>query len=301
MKKNKTLAFVLSAVTFASLVGCSSDTYVSKENMDKFGDPQVEKFLIRECIVPERDIRIAIAEHFDFDKAELKEQDHASIDQLISSIKHLHGQIAIVAHTDYQGSSEYNEKLSIRRAESVKAYMETQLDGTRYDWELKHYGENKPIAEGKTLEANAQNRRAYIVFEQTQTQAENAFCAPPEPERKVFVAMTSHFDFDKYELKESDKTSLDEFVSNLTGLNGRILVAGHTDAQGSLSYNEKLAQHRAQSVLEYLQTQLDPSQFVWEVKAFGELNLVTQEQTLEANALNRRALVVFKQGDLPEQ
>ncbi|MGF1696621.1 OmpA family protein [Vibrio lamellibrachiae] len=293
------LGLSVAAIVLAS--GCSSDTYVSKENMDKFGDPNVEKFLIRECIVPERDIRIAIAEHFDFDKSEFKQEDHAAIDQLIGSIKHLHGQIAIVAHTDYQGSSDYNEKLSMRRAEAVQAYMQTKLDGTRYDWELKHYGENKPIAEGQTLEANAQNRRAYIVFEQTQTQEENAFCAPPEPERKVFVAMTSHFDFDKYELKETDKTSLDEFVGNLTDLNGRILVAGHTDAQGSLSYNEKLAEKRAQAVLEYLQTQLDPSQFVWEVKAFGELNLVTQEQTLEANALNRRALVVFKQGDLPSE
>ncbi|MGF1754134.1 OmpA family protein [Vibrio makurazakiensis] len=293
------LGLSIAAITLVS--GCSTDTYVSKENMDKFGDPNVEKFLIRECIVPERDIRIAIAEHFDFDKSELKEQDHAAIDQLIGSIKRLHGQIAIVAHTDYQGSSDYNEKLSMRRAEAVKAYMQTKLDGTRYDWELKHYGENKPIAAGQTLAANAENRRAYIVFEQTQTEAENAFCAPPEPERKVFVAMTSHFDFDKYDLKESDKKSLDEFVTNLKGLNGRVLVAGHTDYQGSVSYNEKLAQLRAQAVLEYLQTQLDPSQFVWEVKAFGELNLVTQEQSLEANVLNRRALVVFKQGDLPEK
>lgn len=68
------------------LTACSTDTYVSKENIDKFGDPQVEKFLIRECIVPERDIRIAMASHFDFDKSELKQQDKASIDQLIQAL-----------------------------------------------------------------------------------------------------------------------------------------------------------------------------------------------------------------------
>lgn len=282
------------------LAACSTDTYVSKENIDKFGDPQVEKFLIRECIVPERDIRIAMASHFDFDKSELKQQDKASIDQLISSIGKLHGQIAIVGHTDYQGSDDYNVKLSLRRAEAVKAYMQTQLDPSRYDWEVKYYGESKPLAEGTTKQANAENRRAYIVFEQTQTQQENAFCQPPEPERKVFVAMTSHFDFDKAQLNPADKISLDEFASNLTGLNGRVLIAGHTDYQGSISYNEQLAQRRAESVMQYLQTKLDPSQFVWEVKSFGELNPVTQEQNLDANALNRRAFVVFKEGELPK-
>lgn len=288
-------------LAFASLVlfGCSTDTYVSKENIDKFGDPKVEKFLIRECIVPERDIRIAMASHFDFDKAGLKREDRASIDKLIEGIQKLHGQISIVGHTDYQGSDAYNEKLSLRRAEAVKAYMQSKLDETRYDWEVKYYGESRPVASGDSLEANAQNRRAYVLFEQTQTQQENPFCVPPEPERKVLMAMTSHFDFDKYVLPQADLASLNEFADNLKGLQGRILIAGHTDLQGSISYNEKLAEQRAESVLHYLQSKLDPSQYVWEVKAFGELDPLTQEQSEDANALNRRAFVVFKEGKLP--
>lgn len=297
--KLKHLLFIPLAVGVLS--ACATDTYVSKENIDKFGDPRVEKFLIRECIVPERDIRIAMASHFDFDKSALKPEDKASVDKLIKGIRNLHGQIAIVGHTDYQGSDDYNMKLSLRRAEAVKAYMQTQLDASRYDWEVKFYGKSRPIAEGTSLEANAQNRRAYVLFEQTQTQAENPFCEPPNPERKVFMAMTSHFDFDKADLKQRDKPSLDDFSSNLQGLKGRILIAGHTDYQGSISYNEKLAERRAESVLQYLQTKLDPKQYVWEVKSFGELDPVTQEQTLDANALNRRAFVIFKEGELPEE
>lgn len=283
------------------LSACATDTYVSKENIDKFGDPRVEKFLIRECIVPERDIRIAMASHFDFDKSDLKQEDKASVDKLIKGIRNLRGQIAIVGHTDYQGSDDYNMKLSLRRAEAVKAYMQSQLDASRYDWEVKFYGKSKPIAEGTSLEANAKNRRAYVLFEQTQTQAENPFCEPPKPDRKVFMAMTSYFDFDKADLKERDKPSLDDFSNNLQGLKGRILIAGHTDYQGSISYNQKLAERRAESVLQYLQTKLDPKQYVWEVKSFGELDPVTQEQTLDANALNRRAFVIFKEGELPEE
>lgn len=290
------------SVALMSLIlsACATETYVSKENLDKFGDPLVEKFLIRECIVPERDIRIAVASHFAFDKADLQPADQQQLDQLITSIGKYHGQISIVGHTDYQGDDDYNQRLSLRRAESIKAYMQSQLDASRYDWEVKYYGESRPIVEGTSVQANAQNRRAYVVFEQTQTQQENAFCAPPEPERKVYVAMTSHFAFDDAQLNDLDRQSLDEFADNLRGLNGRVLIAGHTDYQGSISYNQKLATQRAQSVQHYLQTKLDPTQFVWEVKAFGELAPITQQQDLESNALNRRAFVVFKQGELPD-
>ena len=299
MRKNSIKLLIAGSILGIS--ACSTDAYVSKENIDKFGDPRVEKFLIQECIVPERDIRIAMASHFEFDKSDLQAEDKASIDQLIESIRHLHGQIAVVGHTDYQGSDDYNVKLSLRRAEAVKAYMQTQLDPARYDWEVKYYGESKPLVAGTSKQANAENRRAYVVFEQTQTKQENPFCDPPKPERKVFVAMTSHFDFDKADLKEVDKPSLEEFANNLKGLNGRVMIAGHTDYQGSLSYNEKLAERRALSVQHYLQTKLDPNQYVWEVKSFGELNPVTQEQSVDANALNRRAFIVFKEGELPPQ
>ncbi len=287
-------------VLLLGLTACSTDTYVSQENIDKFGDPKVEKFLIRECLVPQRAIHIAMASHFEFDKSDLSDTDKTSLDNLINSIQKLHGQIAIVGHTDYQGSDDYNMSLSLRRAEAVKAYMSTKLDPSRYDWEIKYYGESKPLVAGESKQANAENRRAYVVFEQAQTQQENVYCQPPEPKRKVFVAMTPHFDFDKADLKQLELSSLDEFADNLKGLNGRILIAGHTDYQGSISYNEKLAKQRAQYVMDYLQKRVDPSQYVWEVKSFGELDPVTHEKSLDANALNRRAIVVFKEGALPD-
>nr|WP_070965978.1 OmpA family protein [Vibrio sonorensis] len=299
MKVKRVNASIVIGLMLSTLVGCSTDTYVSEENRDKFGDPLVEKFLIQECIVPQRDIHFAMASHFDFDKSELKEADKASIDKLINSIRHLHGQIAIVGHTDYQGSDSYNEQLSLRRAESVKAYMQSHLDASRYDWEVKYYGESRPIVQGVSKQANAENRRAYVVFEQTQTEQENPLCKSPEPKRKVYVSMTSHFDFDKSVLQEQDKPMLDEFAQNLQGLTGRVLIAGHTDLQGALSYNQVLAEKRAESVLHYLQSRLDPNQYVWEVKSFGELDPVIEEQNNEANALNRRAFIVFKQGELP--
>lgn len=291
----KTTIRLLSGIMIGALLaGCATETYVSQENREKFSDVNVSKFLISECLAPQREIHIAVAEHFDFDKFNIREADATSLDAFIRDIQGLSGRITIVGHTDYKGSNEYNDALSLRRAQSVAAYLKQQLDPTFYDWEIKHFGETQPLTLDTSDQARAENRRAYVMFEEAQKYDEMPFCEPPKPERKVYMTMTPHFDFDQSELKAEDLTQLDDFIEQLQGLEGSILVAGHTDQVGSLSYNEKLAERRAQTVAEYLKTKLDASRLVWEVKAFGELQPVINQTTSEANALNRRALSYLK-------
>ncbi|HHG3532185.1 TPA: OmpA family protein [Vibrio parahaemolyticus] len=292
----KTTIRLLSGIMIGALLaGCATETYVSQENREKFADVNVSKFLISECLAPQREIHIAVAEHFAFDKFKIREADATSLDAFIRDIQGLSGRITIVGHTDYKGSNEYNDALSLRRAQSVAAYLKQQLDPTFYDWEIKHFGETQPLTLDTSEQARAENRRAYVMFEEAQKYDEMPFCEPPKPERKVYMTMTPHFDFDQSELKAEDLTQLDDFIEQLQGLEGSILVAGHTDQVGSLSYNEKLAERRAQTVVEYLKTKLDASRLVWEVKAFGELQPVINQTTSEANALNRRAFIVFKE------
>ncbi|EGQ9700900.1 OmpA family protein [Vibrio parahaemolyticus] len=294
----KTTIRLLSGIMIGALLaGCATETYVSQENREKFADVNVSKFLISECLAPQREIHIAVAEHFAFDKFKIREADATSLDAFIRDIQGLSGRITIVGHTDYKGSNEYNDALSLRRAQSVAAYLKQQLDPTFYDWEIKHFGETQPLTLDTSEQARAENRRAYVMFEEAQKYDEMPFCEPPKPERKVYMTMTPHFDFDQSELKAEDLTQLDDFIEQLQGLEGSILVAGHTDQVGSLSYNEKLAERRAQTVVEYLKTKLDASRLVWEVKAFGELQPVINQTTSEANALNRRAFIVFKESE----
>ncbi len=282
-----------------SLIACSTDTYVSKENIDKY-DERVSKFLIAECLLPHREIKLAVAKHFDFDKSELKTDDYSVLNQFVSNIKKLKGRISIVAHTDYQGSHAYNEQLSLRRANSVKDYIAQQLVTENYDWEVKHYGETMPLLKEKTLAANAANRRAYVMFEQT-NESEVDPCQPPEPDRKVYVALTSRFDFDDSTLKDEDKIELDKIAAKLDGLKGHIMIAGHTDYQGAVSYNEKLAMRRAQAVNDYLKAKVsDKTSFIWELKSFGESEPLVHQRSLSANAENRRVFVVFKEGDIEQ-
>jgi len=61
---------------------------------------------------------------FDFDKAVLKPEGMAKLDDLVGKLKPIALEVIIaIGHTDRIGSAEYNQKLSVRRAEAVKAYL----------------------------------------------------------------------------------------------------------------------------------------------------------------------------------
>ena len=99
---------------------------------------------------------------FDFDKAVLKDEGKAKLDDLISKIQGINLEVIIaVGHTDSVGSDAYNQKLSVRRAESVKAYLVTKgIEKNRVYTEGK--GEKQPVADNKTAEGRAKNRRVEI-------------------------------------------------------------------------------------------------------------------------------------------
>lgn len=62
-----------------------------------------------------------------------------------------------------------------------------------------------------------------------------------------------YYDFDKYNIRKDASETLDEIVAFLSeNPEAKIDLASHTDIRGSLSYNERLAQNRAQSAMNYL-------------------------------------------------
>ena len=99
---------------------------------------------------------------FDFDKAVLKPQGKATLDDLVSKIKDINLEVVIaVGHTDWTGPEAYNQKLSERRAAAVKAYLVSKgIDKNRIYTEGK--GEKQPIADNRTKEGRAKNRRVEI-------------------------------------------------------------------------------------------------------------------------------------------
>ena len=105
---------------------------------------------------------------FDFDKSVLKPEGKAKLDDLSSKVKNINLEVIIaVGHTDSVGTDAYNQKLSVRRAEAVKAYLVSKgIDKSRVYTEGK--GEKQPVADNKTAAGRAKNRRVEIEVVGTQ-------------------------------------------------------------------------------------------------------------------------------------
>jgi len=99
---------------------------------------------------------------FDFDKAVIKPEGKSKLDDLSSKTKGVNLEVVIaIGHADSVGSDAYNQRLSVRRAESVKAYLTSKgIAANRVYTEGK--GEKQPVADNKTKEGRAKNRRVEI-------------------------------------------------------------------------------------------------------------------------------------------
>jgi OOP family OmpA-OmpF porin len=99
---------------------------------------------------------------FDFDKASIKPEGRAKLDDLANKVKSINLEVVIaIGHADEVGSHAYNDKLSVRRAEAVKAYLVSKgVEPNRVYTEGK--GKRQPIASNKTKEGRAKNRRVEI-------------------------------------------------------------------------------------------------------------------------------------------
>jgi len=99
---------------------------------------------------------------FDFDKSVIKPEGRTRLDDLVSKIGGINLEVVIaIGHTDSIGSDAYNQKLSVRRAESVKAYLVSKgVPANRIYTEGK--GEKQPVASNKTKDGRAKNRRVEI-------------------------------------------------------------------------------------------------------------------------------------------
>jgi OOP family OmpA-OmpF porin len=99
---------------------------------------------------------------FDFDKSALKADAKAKLDDLVAKTRGLNLEVIIaVGHTDSVGADAYNQKLSVARSEAVKAYLVSKgVEKNRVYTEGK--GEKQPVADNKTAEGRAKNRRVEI-------------------------------------------------------------------------------------------------------------------------------------------
>lgn len=100
---------------------------------------------------------------FDFGKYDLRPEAREKLAKLSGIIlAHSGLELAIEGHTDNVGSDELNQKLSEKRAETVRAYLIQQgVDETSVA--SLGLGETSPVADNSTAEGRKRNRRVEIV------------------------------------------------------------------------------------------------------------------------------------------
>jgi OmpA-OmpF porin, OOP family len=106
---------------------------------------------------------------FDFDKAIVKPEGKLALDDLMAKLQGMNTEVMIaVGHTDAVGTEAYNQKLSLRRADAVKAYLVSKgLDPARLYTEGK--GETQPVADDRSAAGRAKNRHVTIEVVGTRT------------------------------------------------------------------------------------------------------------------------------------
>jgi outer membrane protein OmpA-like peptidoglycan-associated protein len=104
------------------------------------------------------------------------------------------------------------------------------------------------------------------------------------------------FDFEKSELTDNSKQALDQFAEQLKADNKNVYIEiqGHTDSSGGEQYNEMLGEQRAEAVQRYLNMEHGIPLHRMSVISYGESAPLTDNDTREHRAENRRvALVVL--------
>ena len=100
--------------------------------------------------------------NFAFDSSALTDSDKAQLDAAVAELKRLNWTSGVIeGHTDSIGSDAYNQTLSERRAATVREYLiaqgiaESRMAPTGF-------GESQPVADNKTAEGRAENRRVVL-------------------------------------------------------------------------------------------------------------------------------------------
>ncbi|RON12889.1 OmpA family protein [Pseudomonas frederiksbergensis] len=117
-----------------------------------------ETAVVKEEVIVIRDV------HFQFDSAKLTPADKDVLNTIATRLKQESSstQLTVTGHTDSVGSDAYNQKLSDRRAHSVVEYLISQGVPRSSFVTVTGAGESQPVADNKTADGRALNRRTEI-------------------------------------------------------------------------------------------------------------------------------------------
>ncbi|MEL6658710.1 MAG: OmpA family protein [Bacteroidota bacterium] len=134
---------------------CKQDIVNTPGIRDTLQLTRIEDMPITKVAIPLRNIL------FDYNKSDLKPESTPELERVYDVFKDKTWIIEIAGHTDNAGTPEYNEQLSLRRANAVRAYL-IQLGISPKRLEAAGFGETQPIRTNETELGRKENRRVEI-------------------------------------------------------------------------------------------------------------------------------------------
>jgi peptidoglycan-associated lipoprotein len=114
-------------------------------------------------------LRVDTVAHFEFNKADLNDQDKAMLQDFAQVMKahHSNAVVTVEGFTDPAGSSAYNKRLGQKRADAVRDYLVSTEGMSDTQVRAVSYGEsrNRQVEPGATRESGSNNRRVALVVD----------------------------------------------------------------------------------------------------------------------------------------
>ena len=106
---------------------------------------------------------ITLSVNFDHNKADIRDPDRPVLDEAVQMLAADPAlRISVDGHTDNVGGADQNKALSLRRAESIVSYFSAAgIDRSRL--QAKGFGSESPVADNRTEDGRARNRRVELV------------------------------------------------------------------------------------------------------------------------------------------
>ncbi len=140
------------------------------------------------------------------------------------------------------------------------------------------------------LSKEKESHASHIWFEQFVKDYKDGLSAPAirKTERDNFVFEPIFFDFDKFDIREEHNEFLDGMIKIIKGHSDlRVKVTGHTDAEGSIRYNDVLSRERSEAIIQYFVDHgLNKERLEFDFK--GESNPAATNETTDGRQRNRR-------------
>lgn len=143
------------------------------------------------------------------------------------------------------------------------------------------------ISQAQQAQGAAQQVNQHLDQTSRQIQSLDATVASLDDYKQVSESSV-HFGFDKWKLTPEALQQLDQLAAQLSQSPHSILeVEGYTDSTGPATYNYKLSQRRADSVVQYLESKSIPPHRIFLI-GLGENQAVASNHTLTGRKENRR-------------